>query len=256
MTAPARLYAAVPRLFGCSTSAYNIPIMRRRSRLLLVFLVFLLAAAWLVLRPAPAPAPATPAAASPAPAPARRGEPAQPPDAALLARARELLGGGGREESCGPYRLYTDAADPRLVAACARLAGRLDALYEERYGVRPLGEPAEAIVLFGEIDRYRALARETGVPLGYAGYTLATRGLAVFHAGDQPIATFLSTLAHELTHLVSRRALGVNLPPWLSEGLADGIGDTATAAANQSDATSVVHALPAAPPPCRRARRG
>ncbi len=156
-----------------------------------------------------------------------RGRLAETPDPELLAAARARLAGGGRVESCGPYRLYTDVADARRVAACARLAERLDEVYEARYGIRPLGEPASAIVLFGEVDGYRAFAREGGVPLGYAGYALAARGLAVFHAADS-FDDFVTTLAHELTHLVNRRALGVNLPPWLAEGLADGIGDTAT----------------------------
>lgn len=158
-----------------------------------------------------------------------RGRLAEAPDLALLRSARDLLDGGGREEVCGPYPLYTDVADRRLIAACGRLAGQLDTLYASRYGVRPRGEPAEAIVLFSEIADYRTFASAGGVPLGYAGYALGARGLAVFYAEDQPFATFLSTLTHELTHLLNRRALGVNLPPWLSEGLADGIGDTATA---------------------------
>ncbi len=96
-----------------------------------------------------------------------------------------------------------------------------------RYGIRPRGTPAAAIVLFARADSFRAFAREGGVPVGYAGYALAARGLAVFHAGDR-IDSFVTTLVHELTHLVNRRALGVNLPPWLAEGLADGVGDTAT----------------------------
>lgn len=205
--------------------------MRKLFWVLAVFAAGLVALLWIVGRDEPAPGPVETAPAAPVPpAPPSRGEPAEPPDAALLARARELLGADAREESCGPYALHTDVTAPDLLAACGRLAARLDDLYEERYGVRPLGAPAEAIVLFAEIGSYRELSPEVGVPLGYAGYTLATRGLAVFYAGDPPYRTFLPTLTHELTHLVSRRALGVNLPPWLSEGLSDGIGDTATAA--------------------------
>ncbi|MEM7352649.1 MAG: hypothetical protein AAF657_17755 [Acidobacteriota bacterium] len=162
-------------------------------------------------------------------APARRGRQAEQPDAKLLASARVLLGSGERREVCGPYPLYTDVSDRRLFDACARLASGLDDLYLARYGVRPLGEPAEAIILFAEASDYRAFASQGGVPLGYAGYALGARGLAVFYTGDQPFEAFLSTLTHELTHLLNRRALGVNLPPWMSEGLADGIGDTATA---------------------------
>ena len=160
---------------------------------------------------------------------ATRARPATVPDPVLLRAATKLLGSDLRQERCGPYPLFTDVHDARLIEACGRLASQLDSLYEERYGVRPVGEPAEAIVLFSEIGAYREFAREGGVPLGYAGYAVAARGLAVFYAGGQPIESFVTTVAHELTHLVHRRALGVNLPPWLSEGLADGLGDTATA---------------------------
>ncbi len=177
-----------------------------------------------------APAPAPPALRRPPP-PAlslQRGRLAEAPDVELLATARELLDGGGREKRCGPYPLYTDVADARLVAVCGRLASRLDDVYAARYGLEPRGEPASAIVLFAGAESYRAFARHSGVPLGYAGYALAARGLAVFYAGGRPLDDFATTLGHELTHLVNRRALGVNLPPWLAEGLADGVGDTAT----------------------------
>ncbi len=187
-------------------------------------------AAMLACRSEP-PAAAPSAARRPAPAAVGvelRGRLAEPPDAALLASARELLEGGGRRESCGPYPLYTDVADARLVAACGRLASRIDEIYQARYGIEPRGEPAAAIVLFARAESYRAFARQGEVPMGYAGYALAARGLAVFHAGEAVLDGFVTTLTHELTHLVNRRALGVNLPPWLAEGLADGIGDTAT----------------------------
>ncbi len=183
------------------------------------------------------PAPVTPVSGSTPPQieTTLRGRLAETPDAALLGSARALLAGGGRRANCGPYQLYTDVADPRLIAACGRLASRLDDIYSARYGIQPRGEPAAAIVLFARVESYRAFAREGAVPMGYAGYALAARGLAIFYAGEQragggtkPLESFVTTLVHELSHLVNRRALGVNLPPWLAEGLADGIGDTAT----------------------------
>ncbi len=159
-----------------------------------------------------------------APSPAR---PAEEPDAERLAAALELLGEDARESSCGPYALYTDVADRRLLAACDRLASELDDLCAARYGVRPVGEAAEAIVLFSRIDDFRVFARGDGIPSGYAGYAVGGRGFAVFHTDGQTIDAFLATLAHELAHLVLRRSLGPNLPPWLSEGLADAVGDSA-----------------------------
>lgn len=159
-----------------------------------------------------------------------RGLAPEPPDAELLESARELLGGDGQRDGCGPYALYTDVADPRFVEACTLLASGLDEVYQARYGVRPRGAPAEAIVLFSEIGDYRAFSKQQQIALGYAGYALGARGLAVFYAGGQGLDGFLPTLTHELTHLLNRRALGTNLPRWLSEGLADGIGDSTTAA--------------------------
>ena len=95
-------------------------------------------------------------------------------------------------------------------------------------------EPAEAILLFTRGEDFRAFQRrDGGVATGYAGYARPVRGFLALWAGDPPYADFAPTLAHELSHLVHRRALGTDLPPWLSEGLADAIGDPATAAGLQ-----------------------
>ncbi len=208
--------------------------MRRLAFLVLLLLIAATVGAWLMFSAAPEASTvdqmlpvALPLADSTTPN-SLRGRLAEPPDVELLAAARALLGPRRQAAHCGPYSLTTDVDDPRVLAACHLLASQLDSVYETRYGVRPRGASVEAIVLFATIDNYRAFASENNVPLGYAGYAIAARGLAVFYLGDQPFETFLTTLAHELTHLLSRRALGVNLPPWLAEGLADGIGDTAT----------------------------
>lgn len=176
--------------------------------------------------------PVLPAIASPktsaAPAPPKTaGRRSETPDPGLLSAARGRMGSAARAGRCGPYALLTDVVDPRLLAVCSQLAEPLDELFAARYGVRPLGAPGETIVLFARLESFRVFTHEQGLPAGYAGFAVGARGVAVFYASDQPLATFLSTLTHELTHLVSRRALGSDLPPWLSEGLADGIGDTA-----------------------------
>ncbi len=139
------------------------------------------------------------------------------------------MAGGGREERCGTYRLFTDVTDRPLLQACDQLAGQLDAVYTSRYGLEPFGTPEEGIFLFATLEGYRAFAaQDQRMGVGYAGFTSGVRGFTALYAGDQKPVEVLSTLTHELTHLVSRRALGPNLAPWLSEGLADGIGDTAT----------------------------
>jgi hypothetical protein len=125
---------------------------------------------------------------------------------------------------CGPYRLTTNSSDPRLLAACKKIGATLDGVYAERFGVTPIGAPAEGIILFGELADYRHYVEEDGrLAAGYAGFASDIDGLVVLHAGSGRKSA-ITTLAHELTHLVHRRALGTNLPPWLSEGLADAIG--------------------------------
>ena len=176
------------------------------------------------------PEPITPVVRTAVPeAPKTRAKPPNPPDEKWLDLAREVMGTATRTEKCGPYLLLTDVVDRRLLTACAVLARRLDALYEERYGLDPTGDPEEAIFLFARSRSFRAFAEHDGrLPVGYAGYSNAARGFMALYVGDQPEGVVFTTLAHELTHLVNRRALGPNLPPWLSEGLADGLGDTAT----------------------------
>ncbi len=90
-----------------------------------------------------------------------------------------------------------------------------------------MGEPAGAVLLFARRRDFRRWAAETaGLAAGYAGFSRSARGLVALPADPELLA---STLAHELTHLVNRRALGSEIPPWLSEGLADAIGDAAGA---------------------------
>jgi hypothetical protein len=126
--------------------------------------------------------------------------------------------------------LWTDSADARLLAACERIGSGLDRAFAGRYGVRPLGTGAEGVLLFADVAGYRAYVKQDGrLAAGYAGFASEVEGLVVLHAGV-PRAQTLTTLAHELTHMVERRALGNSLPPWLAEGLADGIGYTATEA--------------------------
>lgn len=138
-----------------------------------------------------------------------------------------------RQARCGPYQLETDmragsTTGADLVEICKQLAAPLDQVFEERFGIDPRGEPREAVFLFAHRESFRAFARESGrLRAGYAAYADGSRGFVALPAGDDEDA-FAQTLAHELTHLVLRRALGPGLPPWLSEGLADAVGDPAS----------------------------
>lgn len=156
----------------------------------------------------------------------RRGpQPAPEPADQIFVAARRHLEGGGRELGCGPYRLLTDVVDPTLPAACQRLAAGLDGAYVARFGVRPVGPPRGAVLLFRELDDFRAFAGEAR---GHAGHARAAEGHLALYVGERSHAELVQTLVHELTHLVNRRALGAPLPRWLSEGMADALGDPAT----------------------------
>ncbi|MCB1054811.1 MAG: hypothetical protein KDD11_04780 [Acidobacteria bacterium] len=184
-----------------------------------------------LLEPEPAPVLPEPALAEAvAEVPARAGLEARETAPEVLETARRLLEGRVRETGCGPYRLLTDVTDPTLIEACGRLASALDGALVERYGLKPVGEPRGTVVLFGRRADFRAFAEADGrVRQGYAGYSSGVRGYVALCADGPERDELLRTLAHELTHLALRRSLGEGLPPWLSEGLADGIGDTATA---------------------------
>jgi len=218
--------------------------MKALKSCLLILLLLLLAAAllwrWWSREPAavPPPAPAIEQVKGPTEAKAlivvRKTGPraAQTSRAADLTAARTFLSAGGQLLSCGPYSLLTDVDDRPLIAACQRLADPLDATYEQRYGVRPIGQPAETVLLFRRLADFRAFnasGAAGGAASGYAGHAIPSRGLVVLHAETGSRQATLRTLLHELTHLLNRRAVGTELPRWLAEGLADGIGDTATA---------------------------
>ncbi|MEM8996589.1 MAG: hypothetical protein AAGF23_17520 [Acidobacteriota bacterium] len=147
------------------------------------------------------------------------------PDAAALEAASRHLGDGGREWPCGPYRLLTDVSDRAFLDLCTNLAVDLDAAYAERFGLEPAGQARGAVILFRDPADFRAFAEASA---GHAGHARASRSYVSLYVGDRTVRTLATTLAHELTHLVNRRALGTPLPRWLSEGLADAIGDPAT----------------------------
>jgi hypothetical protein len=143
------------------------------------------------------------------------------PDAPRLTLARSGLAPPEIAGRLGPYTLYTDVREPDRLAFLDRVAAGLDGTYRSRYGVAPGGSPAEAVVLYTKEAAYRAFQdREAGLAglpsTGHSGY-----GIVALWDGDRPGGEVGATLAHELAHLLNRRALGPALPSWLDEGIAD-----------------------------------
>jgi hypothetical protein len=153
--------------------------------------------------------------------------PARSPDAARRERVRALLGAGAREAALGPYALLYDASLAELPwARWSELAAALDQAFTVRTGCAPLGEPAEAVVLFARRQDYRAFQSELEriAALDTAGH--ASGGLAALWTEGRSADQVESTLVHELAHFVVRRAIGPALPPWLDEGLAEDLAQT------------------------------
>lgn len=150
--------------------------------------------------------------------------PARAPDDQRLAAARRYLKGKERAVSAGPYALYTDCRDDQLIAYLDAVAGRLEAFYAERYGVRPVGDAAEAVVLFQSDIAYRLVQQQTERLIGLNAAGHNSEGVAVLYSGGRSRLEVAGTVVHELTHFLNRRAIGPQLPPWLDEGIADDLG--------------------------------
>ncbi|MBP9144995.1 MAG: hypothetical protein KBF21_21145 [Thermoanaerobaculia bacterium] len=166
------------------------------------------------------------------PFPAGRGVPDGEPEA--VAELERFLQPPARRRPCGPYRLLSDLPASRLDGIerfCATLAGTLEAEVAARFGVTPAHPPRGTIVLFASRRGYRdAVTATSDLPQGYAAWSDARAGIVALAAGDVSDDELAATLAHELAHLAERRLFGFPRARWLSEGLADAIGDSATAA--------------------------
>ncbi|MDX1998316.1 MAG: SH3 domain-containing protein [Thermoanaerobaculia bacterium] len=147
---------------------------------------------------------------------------AVPADPARLARARAHLDlARTRTFRLGPWTLLTDVEDTAVLAQLDRVARRIEDSYRARFGVTPVGEARETVVLFAREASYRAFRRSEGAATSERVAGHATVGLAALVLGDRGGEATAESLVHELTHLLNRRAIGPALPPWLDEGLAN-----------------------------------
>ncbi len=150
---------------------------------------------------------------------------ARKPDPGRLARARGLLGSAlgksPKSTRLGPYPLVTDLSAPERIAFLDRVAGQVEALYRERYGRTPIGAPAETVLLFENEGAYRTYQDAEGALAGAEASGHSGYGLVAVWDGGRPTREIAETLVHEIVHLLNRRAIGPQLPPWLDEGMAD-----------------------------------
>ena len=206
--------------------------MRRRTLLLAVLGASLVAAIVLIVDRSPEPGAEPAQQLPPAVAePSRQAAGRQPPepDSEWIETALAILGNDAIDDRCGSYRLLTDVPRPRWEPLCTNLVEHVEQTYAERLGVRPVSSPLGAIVVFAQRSDFTDFAeRHTGLAAGYAAFSRPSRGIVAVVLVDSA-DTLAATLAHELAHLLHRRTFGTDLPPWLSEGLADAVGDTATA---------------------------
>jgi hypothetical protein len=151
--------------------------------------------------------------------------PARKPEPGRLARARSLLGASSEKSAkgahLGPYPLLTDLVAPERIAFLDRTAGQVEAAYRERYGRTPIGAPAETVLLFEREGAYRTYQDAEGALAGAEASGHSGYGLVAIWDGDRPTREIAETLVHEIVHLLNRRAIGPQLPPWLDEGIAD-----------------------------------
>lgn len=164
--------------------------------------------------------------------------PALPAKEDLLTKARELFFGREVTTSLGPYTLYTNSTDQKLLRRLGTIAARLEEQYIQRYGRKPVGEPKESIVLYRSEAPYRLLQAKDQALLGLHSSGHNTAGLVVFYVGERSHHEVTATLVHELAHLLNRRALGPALPPFLDEGIADDLAMARWSEEGIMDATS------------------
>ena len=153
-----------------------------------------------------------------------------PSASAVIAAARQRMGGEARTLPFGPFHLVTDVAAEADLEALRTLAGELVELYGRRYGlavppevaawsgdggpaVLDTASGAGTVVLFADPADYRAVVEDDGLPAQTVG------GVALLAAAPEARTT-RRLLAHEVGHLLNRHAFGGPPPAWLDEGLA------------------------------------
>ena len=134
---------------------------------------------------------------------------------------------GSREIDCGPYRLVTDVVKSTWIALCSDLVEDLERIYRTRYGLSPVSPPAETILLFATAEDYMDFRDEEEIAFeAHIAHSFPLRGYVALYEADRSAPQLLSSLVHELTHLLNHRSVGPALPAWLAEGMADDLAES------------------------------
>lgn len=143
--------------------------------------------------------------------------PGSPPDTDQVLRALASFSGTPQEQALGGYRLYSDVSAEPLAEVCGSRVDALESTFSALFGVTPVGSAEEVIFLFAKEVDYGSFRAWKGPSA--AGH--ASRGLAATFVGDRSPAEICETVLHELGHVITRRAIGPALPPWLTEGIGE-----------------------------------
>lgn len=137
--------------------------------------------------------------------------------------ARRLLGATALERSLGPYDLLTDVRDEEMLDDLHAVAEHLDSYYRERYNLELGDTGQQTVALFSAEDTYREFERQTTEHQRQDRQGHAIGNVAGLFVGDKRSVEFRPLLAHELTHLINRRAFGSRPPAWIEEGIANDV---------------------------------
>jgi hypothetical protein len=144
-----------------------------------------------------------------------------------LSSATRLMSDSSREIDCGPYRLFTDVVTSTWIALCSDLVEDLERVYRTRYGLTPVSPAAETILLFATGEDYLDFRDEEEISSeAHIAHTFPSRGYVALYEVDRSAPQLLSSLVHELTHLLNHRSVGPALPAWLAEGMADDLAES------------------------------
>ncbi len=144
-----------------------------------------------------------------------------PADLARVTSARERLGPHDAEV-VGGYTVYSDIASAATRQKLLALLDHIDNDLAARVALPVPTARHEAIAVYADNAAFRAfVTADDRRRQGSSHLGQAHAGLAVLGSEGLTPTQLEALFAHEVAHLSIRRMLGISLPPWLEEGLAE-----------------------------------